>query len=121
MTERGSRPRDGWLAAYMPNKLVLMRAGNANAAAMNANAFGGTIHADPIKQFLKALLDNNYISNAEMPNVETANLAISKVTGKLPAENAPMELQVSTMGYINSLPGEADDSVLETEYDAMCL
>jgi membrane peptidoglycan carboxypeptidase len=120
-TERGNRPRDGWLAAYMPDKLILMRAGNANAAPMNVNAFGGTIHAEPIKQFLKSLLDNNYISNSEMPNIETANLTISKVTGNLPAENAPMELQVSTMGYINSLPTAVDEPITEIEYDAQCL
>ena len=98
-----------------------MRAGNANAAPMNANAFGGTIHADPIKQFLKSLLENNYLSNREMPNVETATLTISRITGHLPAENAPTELQTSTMGYINSLPTTADEPIIEIEYDAQCL
>lgn len=121
VTERGSRPRDGWLAAYMPNKLVLMRAGNANASPMNANAFGGTIHADPIKQFLKSLLDTNYISNSEMPNIGTANVTISRVTGRLAAENAPMEMSVSSIGYISSVPSTADETVAEVEYDAQCL
>jgi hypothetical protein len=120
-TDKGNRPRDGWLAAYIPSKLVLMRAGNANAAPMYQNAFGGTIHADPIKQFLKSLLDNNYISNREMTNVETASVTISKITGKLPAENAPMELQVSTMGYLGVIPASADEAVTEVEYDAQCL
>ena len=121
MTDKGSRPRDGWLAAYMPDKLVLMRAGNANAAPMYANAFGGTIHADPIKQFLKSLLDDNYISSSEMPNIETATLAVSRITGNLPAENAPMELQATTMGYINSLPTVMDNPIAGQEYDAQCL
>ncbi|MDR0369574.1 MAG: hypothetical protein LBH96_03545 [Candidatus Peribacteria bacterium] len=121
VTAKGSRPRDGWLAAYMPNKLVLMRAGNANASPMNANAFGGTIHADPIKQFLKSLLDENYISNSEMPNIGTANVTISRVTGRLVAENAPMEMSVSTIGYINSVPSTTDETITEIEYDAQCL
>jgi membrane peptidoglycan carboxypeptidase len=120
-TERGNRPRDGRLAAYMPDKLILMRAGNANATPMYQNAFGGTIHADPIKQFLKGLLDNNYLSNTEMTNVETATLTISKITGNLPADNAPMELQTSTMAYVNSVPTAKDEPLTEVEYDAQCL
>jgi hypothetical protein len=105
----------------MPDKLILMRAGNANAAPMNANAFGGTIHADPIKQFLRGLLDTNYVSNKEMTNVETATLTISKITGNLPAENAPLELQTSTMAYVNSTPTARDAAITEVEYDAQCL
>lgn len=120
-TDRGNRPRDGWMAAYMPDRLVLMRAGNANASPMQANAFGGTIQADPIKNFLKSLLDNNYLSNREMTNVETSTLSISKVTGKIPADNTPADLVTSTMAYINSVPGTVDTPVLEIEYDALCL
>ncbi|MDR0281947.1 MAG: hypothetical protein LBI53_01110 [Candidatus Peribacteria bacterium] len=120
-TDKGNRPRDGRLAAYMPDQLILMRAGNANATPMNVNAFGGTIHADPIKAFLKYLLDNNYISNKEMPNIETSMLTISKVTGNLPAENAPGELMVSTLSFLNNAPAKQDDPIGEIEYDALCL
>jgi membrane peptidoglycan carboxypeptidase len=120
-TDRGNRPRDGRLAAYMPDKLVLMRAGNANATPMYQNAFGGTIHADPIKQFFKGLLDNNYLSNVEMTNVETATLTISKITGNIPADNTPLELQTPTIAYVDSMPMVQDESVTEIEYDAQCL
>jgi membrane peptidoglycan carboxypeptidase len=38
-TERGNRPRDGWVAAYTPSKVALFRAGNADGTPMNVNAF----------------------------------------------------------------------------------
>ena len=59
--------------------------------------------------------------NREMPNEETATLTISKITWKLPGENAPSEMLVSTMWYINSLPKESDWSVVAYEYDVACL
>lgn len=55
-TDKGSRPRDGWLAAYTPSKVILMRAGNADARPMNSKAYGGSIHAESIKTFLNELL-----------------------------------------------------------------
>ena len=105
----------------MPSKLVLMWAGNANAAPMNANAFGGTIHSDPIKQFLKGLLDANYLSNREMPNLETETLMISRITGRLATDSVPSALTVSTMGYIHAIPSTIEDLITEIEYDAQCL
>ena len=51
-TDKGNRPRDGWVAAYTPSKVLLMWAGNADATPMNKNAFGGTILANPLKKFL---------------------------------------------------------------------
>jgi len=105
----------------MPDKLVLMWAGNANAAPMNANAFGGTIHADPIKQFLKDLLDSNYLSNREMPNIGTETLTISRLTGKLTMEGTPLALSVGTMKYLNTLLSVAEEAETEIEYDALCL
>ena len=105
----------------MPNALVLMRAGNANAAPMNANAFGGTIHSDPIKQFLQDLLDSNYISNSEMPNIGTETLTISRITGRLADETTPLALTVTTTKYINTLLSTTDEPVTEVEYDALCL
>lgn len=118
-TDKWNRPRDGRLAAYMPDKLVLMRAGNANAAAMNANAFWGTIHADPIKWFLKSLLDQSYITNSEMANVDTQTIAINKITGNVPAEGTPSSLVISSLGYL--APATVDEAVLEIEYDAECI
>ena len=121
-TERWNRPRDWLVAAYMPDNLILMWAGNADASPMNSNAFGWTIHAQPLKDFLWWLLKWWYISNREMTNVETANITISKITWKIPGDSTPGEFMVSTMWFIDNLPTEVDSGVAASyEYDASCL
>ena len=120
-TEKWNRPRDWLVAAYTPGNLILMRAGNADASPMNSNAYGGTIHAQPLKEFLWGLLNWWYIVNKEMPNVETSNISICKITWKLPSQTTPGELIVSTMWYVNNLPKESDGEVVRYEYDASCL
>lgn len=75
----------------------MMWAGNANATPMNRNAYGGTIHANSIKAFLSSLLANNYLSNEEMPNKDTAGISISKISGKLPGETTPTDLVIQTL------------------------
>ena len=120
-TEKWNRPRDGLVAAYTPDNLILMWAGNADASPMNSNAYGWTIHAQPLKEFLWWLVKWWYITNREMTNVETASISISKITWNLPSETTPGELIVSTMGYINSIPQKADWEVAIYEYDAACL
>ena len=114
-------PRDWLVAAYTPDNLILMRAGNADASPMNANAYGWTIHAKPLKEFLWWLVEWWYIVNRDMTNAETATLTISKITWKLPGENAPSEMLVSTMWYVNSMPKESDWNIVAYEYDAACL
>lgn len=120
-TEKWNRPRDWLVAAYTPGNLILMWAGNADASPMNSNAYGGTIHAQPLKEFLWGLLNWWYIVNKEMPNVETSNISICKITWKLPSQTTPGELIVSTMWYVNNLPKESDWDVTRYEYDASCL
>lgn len=119
-TDKGSRPRDGWLAAYTPSKVILMWAGNANATPMNRNAYGGTIHANSIKSFLADLLQNNYISNEEMPNKDTTSLSISLVSGKIPAENTPITLIKQTIGRNGNLPNMVEAPIAEIEIDSSC-
>lgn len=118
-TDKWNRPRDWRLAAYIPNKLILMRAGNANAAPMNANAFWGTIHADPIKQFLRELLAQNYITNSEIPNVQTQWVSISKITWNIPAEGTPSSLVLSSIWFL--APSKVDEPIIDITYDAECL
>lgn len=120
-TEKWNRPRDWLVAAYTPDNLILMRAGNADASPMNANAYGGTIQAQPLKELLWWLVNWWYLINRDMTNTETASLSISRITWKLPAENAPWEMIVSTMWYVNSLPKEADPKIESYEYDTNCL
>lgn len=120
-TAKWNRPRDWLVAAYTPDNLILMRAWNADASPMNANAYWGTIQAQPLKEFLGWLVKNWFIINQEMENVETATLNISKITWKLPAENMPNELITSTIWYINNLPWTSDNNISIFEYDASCL
>lgn len=120
-TAKWNRPRDWLVAAYTPDNLILMWAGNADASPMNSNAYWGTIQAQPLKDFLWWLINWGYLTNREMTNVETASLSISKITWKLPAENAPSELLVSTIWYAWHIPAIADSNVAEFEYDASCL
>ena len=120
-TAKWNRPRDGLVAAYTPDNLILMWAGNADASPMNSNAYWWTIHAQPLKEFLWGLVNWWYITNRQMTNVETASISISKITGKIPWENEPGELITSTIWYINNMPREANGNVSTYEYDASCL
>ncbi|MFZ2151317.1 MAG: transglycosylase domain-containing protein [Candidatus Absconditicoccaceae bacterium] len=119
-TEKGNRPRDGRLAAYTPNKVLLFWAGNADATPMNRNAYGGTIHANPVKKIMGELLAKGYIKNEEMTKVEVAGATISKISGKLAGANTPADLTVSTMGYIKSMPSTTDDGSTAIQYDSSC-
>jgi membrane carboxypeptidase/penicillin-binding protein PbpC len=120
VTDKWSRPRDWWLAAYTPSRVILMWAGNADASAMNRNAYWGTIHANSIKAFLSSLLENNYISNEEMPVRDVVGLKISKISGKLPSENTPAELIIDTMGYNWHVPSTTEWPISELEIDISC-
>ena len=120
-TAKWNRPRDGLVAAYTPDNLILMWAGNADASPMNSNAYWWTIHAQPLKEFLWGLVNWWYITNRQMTNVETASISISRITGKIPWENEPGELITSTIWYINNMPREANGNVSTYEYDASCL
>jgi hypothetical protein len=119
-SEKWNLPRDGLVAAYTPDNLILMWAGNTDASPMFTNAFWWTIHAQPLKDFLWWLLKWWYITNKEMTNVETSTLSISKITWKLPSDTTPWELITSTIWYVNNLPKESDGGVTMYEYDVAC-
>lgn len=119
-TDKWNRPRDWWLASYNANKIALFWAGNADATPMNKNAYGGTIQADPMKKFFTALLKNNYITNSVITPVDTANITISKLSGKIANANTPAEFAVNTMYYTKWVPLGADDWARAIEYDASC-
>lgn len=119
-TDKWGRPRDWWLAAYTPSKVILMWAGNANATPMNRNAYGGTIHANSIKSFLSSLLEHNYLTNEEMANKDTTSLSISLVSGKIPGDTTPPSLVGQTLGWNGNLPKEAEWPITEIEIDTSC-
>ena len=115
-----SLPRDGRMAAYIPNRLVLMRAWNTNASPMKSTGYGGEIHDTAIKTFLKWLRDKGYIgNNTSMPKEEVSSVTISKISGKLASNETPKEHKVTSLWYSKSLPTQKDDIKI-IEYDAKC-
>lgn len=119
-TEKWNRPRDWRLAAYTPDRVLIFRAWNADATPMNRNAFGGTIHANPVKKIMWELLTRWYIKNQEMTKIEVAGTTISKISGKLAWPETPSDLTVSTIWYIKSMPGVSDDWAKAIQYDSSC-
>ncbi|MDD3262396.1 MAG: penicillin-binding protein [Candidatus Absconditabacteria bacterium] len=119
-TDRGNRPRDGWMAVYNGSKVAVFWAGNADGAPMNRNAFGGTIHANPMRAFFGSLVRNNYISNDTIRSMDVTTVDISKISGKIASESTPSEFIVNTMKYIQG-PALESDSIIESfEYDILC-
>ncbi|MCX6823160.1 MAG: transglycosylase domain-containing protein [candidate division SR1 bacterium] len=118
-TPKGNRPRDGWVAAYTPSKVVMLWMGNADATPMNVNAFGGSL-ATPLKKFLGGLLKNNYITNEAMPEKDTVSVQVSKVSGKLASPTTPADLVVSTLKYAGSPSPAVDEGAIGFQYDASC-
>gem|GEM_PF-5178504 len=54
--------RDAWIVTYSPEILLTMRAGNADASALGANAYGMTINTDLRNEIIKVLIDTSYMS-----------------------------------------------------------
>ncbi len=119
-TDRGNRPRDGLLAAYTPDKVMLFWWGNADGTPMNANAYWWTIHANPIKKIFTWLKTNNYITDGDIPEVDLMSVSISKISGKAASENTPGEFTISSVKF-NDSPGlPEDDGVTPITFDASC-
>lgn len=120
-TERWNRPRDGWMAVYNGSKVAVFWAWNADWAPMNRNAFGWTIHANPMRNFFWWLVRNNFISNDTIRSVDVTTVDISKISWKLASEKTPSEFVVNTMRYIQGPALESDNSIIESfEYDVLC-
>ncbi len=118
-TPKWNRPRDGWVAAYTPSKVVMLWMGNADATPMNVNAFGWSL-ATPLKRFLWWLLKNNYITNEDMPQKDTVSLQVSKISGKLASPSTPADFVVSTLKYAGSPSPAVDEWAIWFQYDASC-
>lgn len=113
-------PRDGWLAGYTPSKVAVFWAGNTQWNAMNANAYGGWVNGKTFRQFFSWLLKSNKIQTEQVSQVEVKNVAISKISGKLAGDSTPEGFKVSSLGYINTLPSQADDSFSPLQIDKAC-
>lgn len=119
-TDRGNRARDWWLASYTPDKVMLFWAGNADGTPMNVNAFGWTIHANPVKNIYTWLVKNNYISNGDIPEVDLQSVSISKISGKAASDATPADFVVSSVKFKDS-PGLAeDDGATPITFDGAC-
>jgi hypothetical protein len=99
---------------------MIFRAGNADGTPMNRWAFGWTIHSAPVKSILTWLLSNNYITNAEIPEVDLMSVAISKISGKAASANTPADLTVSSLKFKNSPGLSEDDGVTSMTFDGSC-
>ena len=119
-TPKWDRARDGWLASYTPSRVAIFRWGNADWSAMYSNAYGWFLNAEAMRDFWWTLLANNYISNEWMTEVEVWHATISKISWKLATEATPSEFKVTSLWYINTLPGEADEWATPVEFDASC-
>ncbi len=118
-TPKGNRPRDGWLCAYTPSRVIMLWMWNTDASAMNVNAFGWAL-ADPFKKFMSALLKNNYITNENMPDKDTVSIKIDKLSGKLATDSTPANLVISTLKYAGAPDPVADDLIQSITYDSSC-
>ncbi|MFA7298574.1 MAG: transglycosylase domain-containing protein [Candidatus Absconditabacterales bacterium] len=119
-TDRGNRARDGWLAAYTPSKVMIFRAGNADGTPMNVNAFGGTIHATPVKTIFGWLMKNNYISDENIPEVDLMSVSINKISGKAAGAGTPADLTLSTIKFKDSPGLSEDEGESSLKFDSMC-
>lgn len=119
-TDRGNRPRDGWLATYTPSRVALFWAGNADGTPMNRNAFGGTILAGNMRAFYSRLRDNNLIVNESLTPIETIDMQVSKLTGLPVWDNTPSDFVVSTKASVYTQPSTVDFWATPIEIDTVC-
>ncbi len=75
---------------------------------MNVNAYGGTLHANPVKKIFSRLMKNNYITNGDIPETDLISVSISKISGKAAGPNTPADFVVSTLKFKDS-PGLSED------------
>lgn len=114
-------PRDGWLAWYTPSKVAIFWAGNTQGKAMNANAYGWWVNGKTFRQFFTQLVKWGKIQTEDVSPIETKNVTISKLSGRLAAESTPETYRVSTMGYIQTLPTQYDDTFSPLQIDKACM
>jgi hypothetical protein len=99
---------------------MIFRAGNADGTPMNTNAFGGTIHASPVKKVFSWLMKNNYLTNENIPEVDLMSVSISKLSGKAAGAGTPGDLTVSTVKFKDSPGLSEDDGAAGLTFDGMC-
>jgi len=120
-TPKWDRARDWLLVTYTPSRVALFWGWNADGSPMYQNAYGGFLNADAMREFRSTLLANNYVSNQWMSAVDVAEVAISKISGKLASDSTPSEFVVKSLAYINTQPTQADPGMSSLEFDSSCV
>lgn len=113
-------PKDGWMVAYTPSKVTVFWAGNTNDQPLKINAYGWWMNNQTRKLFWWKLLKAWLISNETPTEVETKEVTISRLSGKLATKDTPKKYVVTTLWYINKLPTETDDAAVTIQVDKMC-
>lgn len=88
---------------------------------MHANAYGGWVNGKTFRQFFSELLTAGKIVTEDVSPVEVKDVTISRLSGRLASNNTPAGYRVSTMGYINTLPTEADSMFSPIQIDKACM
>ncbi len=78
------------------------------------------MHATPIKTFLSELVKNNYIESESMTAVDTTNVQISKISGKLATADTPGERVVDTVAYVGNPGFVEDNGAGMLQFDSAC-
>lgn len=113
-------PRDGWLMAYTPSKVMALWAGNTDGSPLRRDAYGGWLNSPTWKSFVKKLLANQLITNEKPQEVDVKSVSISKISGKLANFDTPLALTKKSLGYIKTLPNEVDATTKKIQIDRMC-
>lgn len=113
-------PKDGWMVAYTPSKVTVFWAGNTNDQALRINAFWWWMNNQTWRLFWWKLLKAWLIINEIPTDVETKEVTISRLSGKLATKNTPSKYVVTSMWYINKLPTEFDDAANTIQIDNLC-
>jgi penicillin-binding protein 1A len=114
-------PRDWWLAWYTPSKVALFWAGNTQGKPMNLNAYGWWVNGKTFRQFFTSLVKAGKMQSEDVSPIEVKNVTISKISWKLATDSTPETYKVATLGYINTLPSQSDNSFSPIQIDKACM
>jgi penicillin-binding protein 1A len=113
-------PRDWWLAAYTPSKVMVFWWWNTDGKPMRSDAFWWWINSTARRNFVKRLQTNWLIANQIPEQKDIASVSISKISWKLATELTPLQFVVTTLWYTKTLPNTQDASVEKIAIDILC-
>lgn len=108
-TDDDGYPQDGWIAAYTPTLVTVGWSGNADGSPMKSNGEAYYTIAPIWKSYMGKVLNRLDPTEWSRP-VGIKEVAISKASGKLPAENTPSDMIRTEIFADFAVPSERDDS-----------